>query len=151
MVERIDDAEALWRLGRTEGALLMALLAVEATAKRKFPGERSSRRRFEQVMRDAREWRIDVEYRGRLVSVEELLYRWVRSELVHAGELPIDLIVHDGFDPNEIAVRAGGSPGFTVHLGAGWFHHLIDVVKADPVNACLFEAVAPTSREQTGR
>lgn len=35
--DRIIDAELLWRNGRTEGALLSVLLAVEVTARKRYP------------------------------------------------------------------------------------------------------------------
>lgn len=138
IVERVEDAELLWSAGRMEGALLQALVAVDATARRKFPSEPSGRRRFERVLREARLWRLSVEFRGKQVPVEELLYRWVRCELVHDGELPVDLVVLDNFEPHDLAVRAGGKPEYQVRLSPGWFHHLIDVVKADPINTDLF-------------
>lgn len=78
--ERYDDAEFLFAAGRFEGALIQALIAVAATAKRKYP-HGSDRSRFEQTMRDARSWQLSVEYRGDQVPIEHLLYKWVRCEL----------------------------------------------------------------------
>jgi hypothetical protein len=62
---RVEDAEILWREG--EAALLMALVAASATARRKYPECKKDREGFERLLLDARGWRLSLEFRGEQV------------------------------------------------------------------------------------
>ncbi len=127
--DRLGDAELLWRHGRREGALLSALVAVAATAQRAFPkaGDGDAFRRF---LRTHHEWSISVEYRGAPIDLDQLFWKWLRCELVHAGRLPPDLRVDDHFaDPPGLSVRAGGAPEYIVLVTPGWFTFLTNIIR----------------------
>jgi hypothetical protein len=41
--KRVEDAELLWREGRAEGSLLMALITASATARRKYRSSKTAK------------------------------------------------------------------------------------------------------------
>src|SRR6185295_14062865 len=120
---RVDDALALHQLGRFDGALLSALVAAAATARRETP-DRNVRDRecFERFLgKSAACQRIfNVEYRGALHSIPHIFYKWLRCELVHEGAVPIDIEFLG--DPNDgvLSLRAGGAPQEVLQLSHGW-------------------------------
>ncbi len=129
------DAQILSDHCRYEGALLVALLAVQATARKAHPRKRD-REAFEEFLRGAHTTSVSVEYRGSLVDVDHLFWKWLRCELVHTGSLPVDLRIDCGFaDPGHLVIRAGGHPDFTVLITPGWFRLFIRAVIEAPVNA----------------
>ncbi|WP_454296553.1 hypothetical protein [Salana multivorans] len=134
--ERLGDADLLWRNGRREGALLNVLVAVAATARKAYPEASGDRASFQDFMRSTHGWTIGIEYRGRQVDLDYLFYKWLRCELVHTAALPPDLRIDDRFsDPHSCSIRAGGAPEYTVLLSPGWYHFLVEAVRAAPVNA----------------
>jgi hypothetical protein len=72
MRARIDDAIFLWKHGHQEGAFLMALVAISASARRRFPDHKTVRDSdaFVQFLTSVRPSRISVEYRGEMHTVE---------------------------------------------------------------------------------
>lgn len=116
--DRLADADILWKHGRHEGALLSVLVAVAATARKTFPEITGDRASFEAFMKTTHGWTIGIEYRGQVVDLDHLFYKWLRCELVHTAALPVDLRIEDQLgDPNANSVRAGGAPDYTVLLG----------------------------------
>lgn len=85
---RVQDAVMLWENGRMEGAFLCALIAVAATARRRYPDRNKVKDRdaFERFLTDAMSVRLSVEYRGECHPIEHILYKWLRCELVHEGD-----------------------------------------------------------------
>lgn len=149
--ERIEDAEVLWHEGRAEGALLAALVAVSATARRKYP-KRGDRDGFEQLLLDARTWRLSLEFRGSQEPIERLLWKWFRCELVHEGRLPVDIRLTPIKPNGDLSARAGGAPHYELQLSEAWLHHLLDVVVYEPTNSDLFpegwrEAASPAPQD----
>ena len=65
---RIEDAGVLADMGRYEGALLMLLVAVAATSRKRY-----------------------VKFRGKDLPIEDFLYKFLRCKLVHEGSVPDDL------------------------------------------------------------
>jgi hypothetical protein len=128
---RIDDAKLLWANGRREGALLVALIGVAATARRRYPRS-GDREGFEAFLSDCCTVRITIEYRGKIHSIEHVLYKWLRCELVHEGKLPVDIQLMRETEPGLMSVRAGGKPDYIFRIGEGWFHHLIASVLGAP-------------------
>ena len=123
--DRVGDALALWRAGRAEGAFLLAIVAVVARARRDFPkpmGEGESLRRYVESQFPTR---LAVEYRGKLWPIEDIFYKWFRCELVHAGDLPIDIELIGDPANTELSVRAGGAPDYRLLVSRGWFHQLV--------------------------
>lgn len=84
---------------------------------------------FIQFLVDESSIRLSIEFRGGLHSIEYVLYKWLRCTLVHEGEIPFDI---EFTDANDLWVRAGGTPNFTLQLSRGWFWHLIDSVRTAP-------------------
>jgi len=71
-----------------------------------------------------------VEYRGAQIDLDQLFWKWLRCELVHAGRLPPDLRFDDHFaDPSGLSVRAGGAPDRIVLLTPGWFFSLTTSIR----------------------
>jgi hypothetical protein len=123
----IDDALFLWRHGRRESGLLLACVAIAGRARREYPTERD-RAAFTRVLREAQSVQLSVEFRNRLEKIEDLLYTWVRCELVHTGEMPIDIEIDDQLGDG-LVVRAGGSPEYLLKLSPGWFDHLLSIAR----------------------
>ncbi len=133
---RVDDARLLWRSGRREGAFLIALVAVAATARKQFPDRKSvgDRDAFERFLAAAHRVRLSVEYRGACHSIEHVFYKWFRCELFQEGGLLIDIEFMPGDGPGILAVRAGGAPDFVLKVSENWFDHLIAAVLQAPEN-----------------
>ena len=131
---RIDDAFFLWSSGRREGAFLSALIAVAATARRRYP-HMKDREGFEQFLRDSHSVRIGVEYRGECQQIEHIFYKWLRCQLVHEGGLPVDIQFMTDDEPHLMSVRAGGAPEYVLKIGHGWFHHMVSCVTQALENA----------------
>ena len=137
--ERLEDADLLWRNGRFQGALLSVLVAASATARHSAPRRTGDRAAFVAFMKSTHAWTISIEYRGAQVDMDNLLYTWMRCELVHTGALPADIRFDSELaDPTECVVRAGGAPGYTVLISHGWYHLLADAVRNAAVNQDLF-------------
>jgi hypothetical protein len=137
VAERVEDAVLLWQNGRHKGALLMALVAVAATARRRYATRArvGDREPFERFLQSARSVRLDVEFRGELQPIEHIFYKWFRCELVHEGDVPYDI---DFIDSEALEVRAGGAPEYVLKVSNGWFNHFIGAVVTAPENAGLF-------------
>src|SRR5258705_2770450 len=93
--ERIDDARILYSQGRRHGSLLSVLIAVTATARKRFPPNTPSRTDPAKPMGDVEAFttflhdtlsKMDVplrplQLRGKATTLETLLYRFVRNQL----------------------------------------------------------------------
>ena len=126
--ERIIDAEVLWTAGRREGAFLSALVAVSAAARIEHPsmGDGAAFRTF---LAARHTWNISVEHRGQQVSVDQLMWKWLRCELAHEATMPFDVQLYDpDDDPDALYVRAGGAPNYCVLLSASWYRWLIKIL-----------------------
>ncbi len=139
---RVEDALFLWENDRREGAFLSALVAVAATSRRRFPDREAvgDREAFERFVSAAHSVRISVEYRGEVHPIEHVLYKWLRCELVHGGEVPVDIAFMPDDPPGALSVRAGGPPEFVLKLSHSWLHHLVQAVLAAPENSAFFKS-----------
>jgi hypothetical protein len=103
--ERIVDAHLLWQKGRREGALLMILVAIAATSRKKFPDRRrvSDKKPFTSLVSAKMvelsgkvNWiptlKWSIEFRGVQCPFEDFLYEFLRCELAHAATLPSDIV-----------------------------------------------------------
>lgn len=140
---RIEDALLLWENDHLEGAFLNVLVAVAATARRRYPDRNnvSDRESFERFLRDSHRIRLSIEYRDECHPVEHIFYKWLRCELVHEGGLPIDIKFMPDAEPGTISVRAGGAPDYVLKISHGGFHHLIGAVMQAPENMDFFSGV----------
>lgn len=120
--KRIDDASFLWKHDRRESAFLLVLIAVASVSKLRYPNLKDGEA-FRAVLKDFKSSGVrGVEYRGKLEPIEQIFYRWVRCQLVHEGELPVDLKFQED-EKGSMSVGAGGAPEFVLKLGTGWFFH----------------------------
>ena len=121
----------LWNSGRHDSAFLIALIAVAATARLRYP-KMKERESFEQFLRDSRLRIEKVEFRGKYQPLEHIFYKWLRCQLVHEGSLPVDIEFMPERDSGFMSIRAGGAPEFVLKVGFGWFHHMIGYLKQSP-------------------
>jgi len=140
VADRIRDALLLWENDRREGAFLTVLIAVDATARKRFPDRKAivNREAFERFLESAQPVRLSVEYRGECHPVEHIFYKWFRCELVHEGGLPIDIEFMPDERPGLLSIRAGGAPEFVLKVSEGWFYHLVGAVMQAPENQASF-------------
>jgi hypothetical protein len=107
--DRIDDARVLYYQGRRQGSLLSVLIAVTATARKRFPPSTPSRTDPTKPMGDIEAFttflheelgKLNValdrplQYHGRPTTLEMLLYRLVRNELAPKGESQLEVQFH---------------------------------------------------------
>jgi hypothetical protein len=79
-----------------------------------------------------------------MVSLDSLIYKWLRCELVHEGGLPIGLKI-DTKDTHSLAsIRM--VEGYPVSIPATWYHSLIINVVGHPVNIDQFPLQEQTLR-----
>lgn len=126
--KRVDDALFLWNNGRHDSAFLIALVAVAATARLRYPNMKD-REGFEQFLRDTHLRIRGVEFRGECQPLEHIFYKWLRCQLVHEGSLPVDIHFMPESESGWMSIRAGGPPENVLEIGHGWFHHMIGSVK----------------------
>lgn len=129
--DRIADARVLWGARRRGSAILLALVAVAARGKRDLPQVTGDRRNFLETLNRAHTWRIEVEFRGRLLDTDSLLYEHLRCMLAHEAHLPADIVVDDALGEG-LAIRAAGGDDATLRLSPGWFDFLCRVA-ATPI------------------
>jgi hypothetical protein len=134
-LERIEDARFLWDQGRRGSGLLLVCAAVAARARREYPEARDGDG-FRRLIRESLSARLSVEFRGEQRPIEQLLYRWVRCELVHNASVPLDIEIDDDLGEG-LTVRAGGAPDFLLKLSPGWFDFLSSVAIAGRVHVEL--------------
>jgi hypothetical protein len=117
---RIDDARVLWQAGRKEGALLSVCIAVAATSRKRYPRDcnprKTDREAFTGFLSDeiprivTFTSSISLRFRGEILRLKEILYKFVRCELAHEAELPEDVYFMPGdkiafcFDDNKLGM-----------------------------------------------
>ncbi|MHC4508557.1 MAG: hypothetical protein ACYTAO_06290 [Planctomycetota bacterium] len=138
---RVEDAVALHKLGRFDGALLSALVAAASTARTEIPDRNvSDRECFEKFLaKSAAGQRIKVEFRGELHSIPHIFYKWLRCELVHEGSIPLDIEFVAEPSSGQLSFRAGGAPHYVLQLSRGWLSEILRLVKTFTTNRGEFE------------
>jgi hypothetical protein len=149
---RIEDAEHLWASGRKEGAWVAALVAVAATARRRYPRPMTDSQSFKSFICDIagviltgkleapgpQYIRFYTNNRSEHRKLEDVLYSELRCNLVHEGELK-----EVGFSESRVegdhAVASLSVPtrGYA-EVPDFWAQHLIAAVKAAPENRDLW-------------
>lgn len=105
--DRIIDARLLYANGRKEGALLFVLVAVAATARKRYPfGRKRDSDAFtsflsEELPKVMGVGKLTVKFRDEMILLQDLLYKFVRCNLTHEAELPKDIFFVQG---NELTV-----------------------------------------------
>jgi len=144
---RIEDADSLFQLGRKEGALLLVLIAVAATSRKRYPNRKkiSDNKAFkkfvsEEMSRYAPGWKentkVQIEFQGKPLWMPEVLYEYVRNELTHKAELPEFISFKDeqGFSFNVSVLN-----NKELTMSDTIFHYLKKIVIDAPENADLFD------------
>ena len=105
---RLDDAKVLYENGRREGALLSVLVAIAATARKRYPRPLGDRQSFTQFVGEEMQTitkgatggcsikEFNINYLGKIMPLEDLLYEVVRCNLAHEGELPDSIVFEPG-------------------------------------------------------
>jgi hypothetical protein len=153
---RIDDGRALLAMKRPQGALLLFLVAVAATARKRFPkkttpstrkpgSKMDDREAFETFfvsgMNDVSPFKsttgkgFAVPVGPDHVRVETVFYKFMRCNLVHEGELPPSVHFVEETRPNTVSFAAV-SP---LRIGHGWLNWLFLMVARAPENAPDFD------------
>lgn len=133
---RVEDAIELYKLNRFEGALLCALVAAAATARKEEPNKNvGDRECFEAFLAGGAFQRIGaVEFRGKLHTIPHIFYKWLRCELVHEGGVPMDIEFVGEKSSGMLSLRAGGAPSYVLQLGHGWLFEILHLVKTSKAN-----------------
>jgi len=99
---RVEDVKVLYVAKRLEGCLLMLLIAVAATSRKRYPkGTMSDGEAFKKFLHDEMKTvtghalNFNLQFRGKMKPLEDVLYHFVRCELTHEGTLPKDFILDD--------------------------------------------------------
>jgi hypothetical protein len=144
--DRINDAVFLAAHGRTSGSLLSILVAVAATARKRYPRPTfSDREAFEGFIVDemskitgGAQHGVKFYYNGVYgVLIETILYKIIRCQLVHEGYIPEEL----GFSmPVEEGSKAFNVLGLydPIEIPIGWIWNLATAVMEAPENADEF-------------
>jgi hypothetical protein len=135
----------LHRLNRFEGALLCALVAAAATARKEQPNRNlGDRECFEAFLAKGAFQRIgEVEFRGRLHAIPHIFYKWLRCELVHEGSVPIDIEFIGDKSSGVLSLRVGGAPSYVLQLSHGWLFEILHLVKISRANEDEFTSQKP--------
>jgi hypothetical protein len=127
--ERVDDARFLWDRGRRPGGLLLVCAAVAAEARRQYP-KAGDGEGFRRLIRDSLSVELSVEFRGEPQPIEQLLYKWVRCELMHTAVVPLDIEIDDDLGDG-LRVRAGAAPEHLLKLSPGWLGSLASLATGE--------------------
>lgn len=144
--ERVKDADVLFNLGRKEGALLLVLVAVAGTSRKRYPkskikydGEAFRMFVSEEMCKYAPGWKEDtnvqVKFKDRPLWMPRELYEFVRNYLFHEAELPdyISFKSKNGFNVTVLNNEK-------LIIGDDIFHYLRKIVIDAPENANLFNS-----------
>jgi hypothetical protein len=143
---RIDDAVFLASHGRTSGSLLSVLVAVAATARKRYPKSRySDREAFEGFITDemskitgGAQRGVKFYYNGVYdVPLEQVLYKIIRCQLVHEGYLPDELSFSMPVEEGGKAYNVLGLYD-PIEIPIGWIWNLAAAVMEAPENADEF-------------
>ncbi len=157
---RIDDAKVLWENERYEGAVLIVIAAFAGTARKRYPRndypDNEAFKRFivDDLSKITNGPTINASfyYRGdNYKKVEDLIYIFIRCELMHEGSLPSDMyLTQPVFEPHSpFGQNPDGQPydtGIFNHLileetlgfPIGWIWNMIRVIVEAPENSELF-------------
>lgn len=137
---RVKDALYLWEDERYEGALLNILVAIAATARLRYPNRQEKDgivfQRFlkESLSEDINSEDINVEFRGKKVSLEKIFYIWLRNMLIHEGVMPPDIKFIQVEDLDALIVWQPKPPNKVLKLSDNWFDKLVNIVVSAPEN-----------------
>lgn len=97
---RLEDAEILYQNERHEGVLLLLLVAIAATSRKRYPkkqmGDGEAFKTFlgeEMKTLTGNIENLNILFRDKLVPLQDVLYKFVRCELTHEARLPSEVIL----------------------------------------------------------
>lgn len=94
---RLEDAKVLINNDRLEGALLSILIAVAATSRKRYQRPISDKEAFTRFLEEQMlkitgfVKNFNLKFRGKMITLQDLLYTFVRCELAHEAEVPSDI------------------------------------------------------------
>jgi hypothetical protein len=112
---------------------LLACTVVAARARRQYP-DAGDGDGFRRLIRESLSVELSVEFRGQQQPIEQLLYKWVRYELVHTAAVALDIEIDDELGPG-LVIRAGGAPEYILKLSPGWFEFLVSVAAGEEASS----------------
>jgi hypothetical protein len=141
----LDDAGLLWIHNRKESALALVLIAVAATARKRYPRPVPDGEAFKRFVVDESRHITGLEYDmpvprpdptgySASVPLSEVLYKYLRCQLVHEGELPDGYRLAEGI--GGMMVLFSGDP---VGVPDGFVGTLAVAVQEAPENTELFQ------------
>jgi hypothetical protein len=138
--DRIEDSKLLFNAGKLEGALISVLLAVAATSRKRYPKtpEMGDRAAFEQFLKDERAMitggkEVEIDFCGKALSLEHILYKFVRNCLIHEAELDD----HISFDYGDFLLDKRGTTDYFT-FSSELAIRLAYVVETAPENKGIF-------------
>lgn len=152
--QQIDDAIFLYQNRRYQGCLSVLMLAIGASSKKVFPGDRNDGRAFKNFLGSRIAsvlWGrrlgdgvgtsgVMVNFREKTHLIEHVLYKYYRCALIHEGELPADVV----FAPEVGMPNSDDNGSFTIRSGPdivldyGWLELLIKCVTNAECNGSEF-------------
>jgi hypothetical protein len=110
--DRMEDSKLLFHAGRLEGALTSVLLAAADTSRLRYPRAKIQKDgdAFVQFLTDERAKitgavEVQIAFCGEVLTLESLLYKFVRNSLVHESELDD----HVSFEYGDFLLDKGGT------------------------------------------
>lgn len=127
IIRRLNDAQFLWQKKRQESAFLLLMIALAALSKSRYPQLKDGEA-FRSTVLDFKLPISKIEYRGKLESIEQIFYKWIRCSLVHESEIPLDIQFKEDKEGNSMSIRAGGAPEYVLKIGTGWFSYFMNSI-----------------------
>jgi hypothetical protein len=141
---RIEDADILFNIGRKEGALLLVLIAIAATSRKRYPHpQHRDDEAFinfvsEEMPKYAPGWKkdtkVNIDFRGESLWMPKVLYKFVRCNLAHEAKVPIFISFKDDED---FIVSVINDEQLVISNVI--FHYLRKIVIEAPENADVFD------------
>ncbi len=147
---RLEDARLLAEHLHWEGALLSVLVAIAATARRRFPLSTPSRAHPRKTMGDAEAFKTfaaealsrvivgpepTVTFQGAVRPLSEVLYTWMRCTLAHEAELPPDLRFAPDYVAGSVGINTRPGPPEHIEVTHSLVVMLADLVAQAPENS----------------
>ena len=162
---RVEDCIGLHNAKRFEGALLMALVAIAATSRKRFPlgtpsarhpgKDMGDREAFETFFKSAittvmpfyfgGRGGIALKHDGRTVAVEAYFYEYMRCALVHEGAIDTTLQLVQEDPPGHWSLRNDG------RVDVRWIERLLGMVIRARENAPDFDDMIAAAAAEAGR
>jgi hypothetical protein len=151
--ERLEDAMILWEQERKEGAWALVLIAAAATARKRYPLPMKDNESFKQFIRDIQGTIILGQFPVApmaqivfgTVPIEDMIYKHMRCNLVHEGELHTSVALSESKIVNGL-LGAELRVGAVNEIPDFWVINLAKAVASVPENASEFATPPPVNR-----